>query len=200
MTEPSRLAAMSGPARKPLLACVLALALAGCGGDGGGGEGTLDPEQARLLEDNLTRVENNLSARRCEEAGTDADELIESVNALPEDVGSEVKEALREMAHNLEALTTEECEDDALAEEPAPDPSPALAPPPATTDTTDTETTELPEDEDQEEEDADEQEQPEDEAPDPDPGPDQVPPGQQPGGPPGQDDDFSGGLGGDEKR
>jgi hypothetical protein len=198
----TRLAAMSGPARKSLLACVLALALAGCGGDGEAGEGALSEEQAALLEDTLTEVEREFAGGRCEDARAEADQLVASVDALPLEVGPEVKEPLREMAKNLETLTAEQCAETDVAEEtttPTTTSVPSTTVAPTTTATkTEKETTTDPA---EEEEEPVEPEEPEEEPPTVDPGPDQVPPGQEPGGSPGQGGGVgTGGFSEDPKR
>ena len=198
---------MSGTPRKPLLACVLALMLAGCGGDDSEGAGTLTDEQAAVLQENLIQAEDHFSSGRCDEAEEEADQLVDSIDALPAAVGTDVKDPLREMAQNLEQLAAEQCRDDAASDEqqqPDPEPEPPAPPVPTTDPTTETETTETTEtseDEEEEEEQGEEEEEPPPDeepkppepSPDPEP-PSEIPPGQQPGAPGNSGD--SGGTGG----
>jgi len=185
---------MPGTAWKPLLACVLALALAGCGGDDSNDEGTLTQEQADLLEDDLAQVETNVRIGNCDDAEAAARDLVETVNDLPAEAGEEVKADLRGMAENLATLAAQECVEDEASAEPKPDPEPATPPVAPTTDpTTETETTD-PAEEEEEEQEEDEEEAEEEEEPQPDEPPKPpkpvpepqppagTPPGQQPGG------------------
>ena len=194
---------MSGTARKPLLACVLTLALAGCGGDSGE-SGTLTEDQAAGLQQTATQVENYFNAGRCEEASEEADRLVAAIDDLPAEVGKDVKDPLREMAQNLEDLANEECEGSESESQPEPEPT---TPPVTTVDpTTATDTTEEPDPSEDEEEDEDQPEEedeqpqepdPPEPAPEPEP-PTGPPPGQQPEAP--GNSNGTGGVGEEDRR
>lgn len=201
MREPaSRLGPVPGKTAKSLLAFVLAGALAGCGGGEDGNETALDSRQAIVLQDNLTQVENNFSSGRCEDAEAAAGDLVQSVNALPAEVGEQVKANLRGMAENLATLAAEQCTASEPVEEPSPSTSTTSAPP-VTTESTSSTTTDT-----ETETETDTAEEPEEdptEEPPAEPGPSQTPPGQAPGGGPGQGNGGIGATGGfseDERR
>lgn len=193
MTTPSRLAAMSGTAWKPLLACACALALTGCGGDSS--ESTLTQDQARLLESDLTQVEDNFEEGRCDDAAAAARDLVQSVNELPADAGETLKAGLRAMAENLEDLADRECEEDPNRK-PKPEPEPVTTAPTVapTTETETTETTETSEDEEEEDEQEEEEEEQPEEPDTTEPQPPSGAPGGQQGAP--GNSGGSGGTGG----
>jgi hypothetical protein len=128
----SRLAAMPGRLRNPLLVCVLALALAGCGG---GDDGTIPPHDADNLLNQLDAIQDDVDGGDCEQAQAHAQEFIDGVNALPDDVDPEVAGELTKAATNLDQLTSDpaECASGASGITGA-----------ETTDTTETDTTEEP--------------------------------------------------------
>jgi hypothetical protein len=96
----SRLAAMRGTLHKSLLVCVFALALAGCGSD----DGTIPPEDADNLLNQVEAVRSAAEGGLCDRAQDHAQEFVDGVNALPNDVDPEVASELTKAATNLEDL------------------------------------------------------------------------------------------------
>ena len=171
-----------------LLVCGFALAFAGCGSDD---EGTIPPDDAENLLNQIEAVQAAVDENNCVLAEQHAQELIATVNNLPSDVDREVAGELTKAADNLRGMTTDpdECTTGASGFDGV-----------QTTDTTDTETTEpettvtettTPEEETTTEEaPEEEQQQPPEEQPEPPAGGDQGGGGDQGTGPPTQ----SGGL------
>jgi hypothetical protein len=113
----TRLAAMPG---KKQLAGVLAVAatavaISGCGSSD---SNTIPPTNAATLTQELSAVESAISSGKCGEAQQHAQAFVDSVNNLPETVGTGDKDTLRAAGENLEKL--------------AGDPSQCKPPPPAT--------------------------------------------------------------------
>jgi hypothetical protein len=104
---------MPGSPKIGLLACVctLALALAGCGSDDEGG--TIPSTDSENLISLLDAVEDNVAGGNCELAQKQAEEFVDAVNALPAEVGEEVKSGLRDGGSQLAELSADpsECED-----------------------------------------------------------------------------------------
>jgi hypothetical protein len=96
----SRLAAMRGTLHKSLLVCAFALALAGCGSD----DGTIPPEDADNLLNQVEAVRSAAEGGLCDRAQDHAQEFVDGVNALPNDVDPEVASELTKAATNLEDL------------------------------------------------------------------------------------------------
>ena len=126
----TRLAAMRGRRHICLLVCGFALALAGCGSDE---EGTIPPNDADNLLNQVEAVQTAVNEGNCELAADHAQELITTVNNLPSDVDNEVASELTKAADNLRGMTADpdECTTGASGIE-------GVQP----TDTTETETTE----------------------------------------------------------
>jgi hypothetical protein len=93
--------------------CALALAvgaatLSACGSEEEF-DGSLSPDQSRALLDQVEAVEQAVGEEDCTTAQTDAQQLIGAVNALPAEVGTELKDALRKTSENLLARVQQEC-------------------------------------------------------------------------------------------
>jgi hypothetical protein len=128
-----RLAAMRR--KTSLLACIAALAIAGCGSSDGG---TIPPDDANNLLNQLEAVQSDVRAGDCENAQQHAQEFVAGVNALPSDVDHDVASELTKAADNLRGLTEDprQCASGASGEEGAQTTE--------TTDTTETDTTAAP--------------------------------------------------------
>jgi hypothetical protein len=121
------LAAMPGQKRLAgaLAVAAVAVAISACGSSD---DKTIPPQNSEQLTSALTAVETAIDNRECGNAQQEAQNFVEAVNELPESVGTEDKEKLRNAGENLEKL--------------AADPNQCKAPPPTgTTDLSDTTTT-----------------------------------------------------------
>jgi hypothetical protein len=94
---------MRGTLRNSLLVCAFAIALAGCGSD----DGTIPPEDADNLINQLEAVQNYVEEGECDRAEQQAEELVTAVNELPNDVDPEVAGELTKAAANLDQLASE---------------------------------------------------------------------------------------------
>jgi hypothetical protein len=210
MSEPvtkrsvSRLAAMPGRPQLSLLACLLAVALGGCGSDE---EGTIPESNSNDLLTLLDGIEQSVAGGNCDVAQKQADEFVDAVNQLPAEVDDEVKGGIQEAAAQLRELSNEpsQCEDttgptDFENLEPTTT-TPTTTEPPTTTETKDTTTTTTTEPEEEE------QAPPEEEPPSENGGgpPSGAPPAGTPPGqgeveiePPSEDEPTSGGIGGEK--
>ena len=103
----TRLAAMPGRIRKSLLVCVFALTLAGCGS---GDDGTIPSDEADQLLSLLAAVQNAAEDGDCDLAQGSAEEFVNRVNNLPEDVDPDVASALTKAATNLDDLASDPSE------------------------------------------------------------------------------------------
>ncbi|MDX6581349.1 MAG: hypothetical protein QOI10_533 [Solirubrobacterales bacterium] len=101
----SRLAAMRGRTRKSLLVCVFALTLAGCGGD----SGTIPPQDANTLLNELKAVRTDVESGDCDTAQQHAQELIGAVAQLPNDVDPDVASELTKASEHLDQLASTQC-------------------------------------------------------------------------------------------
>jgi hypothetical protein len=101
----TRLAAMRWRTRKSLLVCVFALTLAGCGGD----SGTIPPQDANTLLNELKAVRSDVEAGNCDTAQQHAQELIGAVAQLPNDVDPDVASELTKAADHLDQLAATQC-------------------------------------------------------------------------------------------
>jgi hypothetical protein len=170
----TRLAAMPGLARKPLLVLCLASILAGCGG--GGEDGTIPPDRANAMIDRLDAVESNVDSD-CDLAVEHANDLVDDVNELPAETGEDVKAALRDAAARLVELTSERCDAAAAEEEePTTTEETTTEEPETTEETTTTETTTDDEETTTEEEPTDEEPPPTEEQQPSEPQPTDEPP------------------------
>lgn len=100
----SRLAAMRGTLRNALLVCAFALTLAGCGD---GDDGTIPPDDAGDLLAVLAAVERYAEEGNCDLAQKNAAELINQVNALPNDVDPKVASELTKASDHLRVLASD---------------------------------------------------------------------------------------------
>ena len=100
----TRLAAMRGRHVICLLVCGFALALAGCGSDE---DGTIPPDDADNLLNQVEAVQSAVEEGNCELAEDHAAELITTVNNLPNDVDTEVASELTRAADNLRGMTAD---------------------------------------------------------------------------------------------
>jgi hypothetical protein len=89
---------------KSLLACAVALALGGCGG---GGDGTIPPDEADNLLNQLAALQDDVSRGDCDTAKQHAEEFKTGVNELPNDVDPDVASELTKAAANLEDLAAD---------------------------------------------------------------------------------------------
>ena len=99
---------MRGRLPIPLLVCALALTLAGCGS---GDDGTIPPDDANNLLNQVEAVKNDVESGDCETAKQHAQELVAGVNALPNDVDPDVASELTKAAFNLTQLASTDCEE-----------------------------------------------------------------------------------------
>jgi hypothetical protein len=101
---------MPGRPQITLLACLFAVALAGCGSDE---EGTIPDRNSEQLVTILDGIEDNVAAGNCELAQDQASELVNAANDLPAEVDDEVKGGIQDAAHRVEEFTTEpsQCEE-----------------------------------------------------------------------------------------
>jgi chemotaxis protein histidine kinase CheA len=100
--------------RRTRMICALALAagtatIAACGSEGI--DGSLSPDQSRALLEQVDAVERAVEAQDCTTAETDTQQLIGAINALPAEVGTELKGALRQTSENLLERVKAECEE-----------------------------------------------------------------------------------------
>ena len=104
-----RLAAMRGRTPKTLLACVLAIAIAGCGGND---EGTIPSDQADQLLTQLDAMQNDIETGNCALIDDHAKSFAIRVSQLPEDVDPEVRKGLTEASAQVVDLSDEpgQCE------------------------------------------------------------------------------------------
>jgi len=96
----SRLAAVGGRTRISLLACLIALGLAGCGSD----DGTIPQSQSSDLLALLDNVQETADTGDCDHASEFAREFANRVDELPSDVDADVREELNKAAANLDQL------------------------------------------------------------------------------------------------
>ncbi len=114
------------------LLALCTLVLAACGDDE---DGTIPDEPAQSLQAQLDQIEASVGAGECDAAQTQAVGFAQSVNELPDDVDSRVREKLVEAAGNLAALTGTQCEEpDTGTTGELPAPLPPVDPEPETPD------------------------------------------------------------------
>lgn len=106
MSAITRLAAMPGKKRLAglLAAAAVAVAISACGSSD---PKTIPPEDAAKLTSALTAVETAVNNRDCAEAQARAQDFVQAVNELPDTVGTEDKDTLREAGENLEQLAAD---------------------------------------------------------------------------------------------
>jgi hypothetical protein len=106
MSAITRLAAMPGQKRLAgvLAVAAVAVAISACGS---GDPKTIPPDDAAKLTSALTAVETAINDRHCAEAQARAQDFVQAVNELPDTVGTEDKDTLREAGENLEELAAD---------------------------------------------------------------------------------------------
>lgn len=124
----------------------VAAALAGCGGDDES-EGNLLPEAATTLLDQLRQIQENVDVGSCVVAGTEADDLLADIRALPDEVDEDLRRGLENGVEHLQSLLDDpdQCEqpepvETTTTEETAPETTTEETEPETTTDETTTET------------------------------------------------------------
>jgi hypothetical protein len=90
--------------RIPLLVCVFALALVGCGSSD---KGTIPPNDANTLLDNLAAVQSDIASGDCLLAEGHAQEVVDAVNGLPSSVDPKVAGELTKAATHLKELAAD---------------------------------------------------------------------------------------------
>ena len=93
--------------RSGRIAPALALvgAIVGLSACGSGDDGTIPPDDATSLLDSLEQIQQDVDNGDCSVAQTDATQFVGQVDALPKEVGIEVKNVLREAGQNLQEMT-----------------------------------------------------------------------------------------------
>jgi hypothetical protein len=93
--------------RSGRIAPALALvgAIVGLSACGSGDDGTIPPDDAESLLTALEQVQQDVDNGDCSVAQTDATQFVGQVDALPKEVGVEVKNVLREAGENLRDMT-----------------------------------------------------------------------------------------------
>lgn len=97
----TRLAPVVAKRRIPLLACGVALVLAGCGSSN---DGTIPPQDSAHLLDLLAAAQSDAASGNCEFLAGHAQEVVDGVDALPEAVDPTVRSELTKAAQNLQQL------------------------------------------------------------------------------------------------
>lgn len=87
---------------------LLALGLAACGSDE---SGTIPQSDADALLATVAEIEQDIQARECTSAETDATQFVAAVNDLPKEVGVETKAQLRDAGTRLIELINDQCDD-----------------------------------------------------------------------------------------
>ena len=105
------------------IALALALAAGGltlgaCGEDD---EGTIPPDDADALLQEVDNLQQNVDGGDCSLAAGTADRLFEQVRLLPKEVGQETKQDLFNLVTNLENLVDEQCAEASEPDTPTPD-------------------------------------------------------------------------------
>jgi hypothetical protein len=146
----SRLAAMpaatarvfaSRRRRTAVLAALCAVALAGCGSDSS--DVTIPQSNAKALIAQLDEVQSACESDDPKAAVKSAGDFVEGVNGLPETVGTDAKDALRDAGENLERLAAKcgtERRRQGTTSEPATTSSSSTSSAPTTSTSTSTET------------------------------------------------------------
>lgn len=100
----TRLAAMPGQKRVAgaLAVAAAAVAISACGSSSS--DQTIDPADATELNSALSGVELAVASGNCNKAQKEAQDFVDTVNSLPDTVGTANKEALRSAGENLEKL------------------------------------------------------------------------------------------------
>ncbi len=88
-----------------LAAVAVAVAISACGSSNS--DQTIDQADANRLISELNGVQDAVDSRDCKRAKQRADEFVNSVNELPETVGTDNKETLRNAGANLEKLASD---------------------------------------------------------------------------------------------
>lgn len=86
-----------------------ALALSACGDDE---DGTIPQSDADTLLGLVDQLEQNVADGNCSLAPGTVDQMMRAVNGLPEEVGFETKQDLRDLITNTENLVGEQCEEE----------------------------------------------------------------------------------------
>ena len=107
MNALTRLAAMPRQKRLAgaLAAVAVAMAISACGSSSS--DQTIDPGDSTKLISELNAVQAAIDSRKCNQAEQLASDFLAEVNNLPESVGTDNKETLRNAAENLEKLAGE---------------------------------------------------------------------------------------------
>jgi hypothetical protein len=138
----TRLAAVLRSGRiAPALALVGAtIGLAACGS----GDGTIPPDDADQLLSALEDVQRDIDNGECSIAETDATQFVGLVDALPKEVGVEVKDVLRQGGESLQQMAAdpEKCTEPDTGASGATGFTTTAPPPTTSTTTTETTTTE----------------------------------------------------------
>jgi hypothetical protein len=87
-----------------LAVAAVAVAISACGSSD---DQTLTPDEAQRLTSALSAVEAAINNRDCDLAQQRASDFVDAVNELPETVGTEDKETLRDAGENLEELAAD---------------------------------------------------------------------------------------------
>jgi len=114
---------MKRPARTSLALALTACAV-GVSACDSGDEETIPSSASDELLAVLSDVESNFDSGACSSATTDASQFVLAVNALPKEVGFEVKDSLRQAGENMIRLIESECQEPG---EPPPAPPPSGA-------------------------------------------------------------------------
>jgi hypothetical protein len=103
----TRLAAMPGKKRLAgaLAVAAAAVAISACGSSNS--DKTIDPADAQSLESALTAVQSAVDEGHCNVAQAEAQNFVDAVNNLPDTVGTDDKDALRDAGENLEQLASD---------------------------------------------------------------------------------------------
>jgi hypothetical protein len=82
----------------------MAVAISACGS---GADKTISPADSQKLLSELNAVQDAVNSRNCGLAKARAQDFIDTVNALPETVGTDDKERLRKAGENLQTLAND---------------------------------------------------------------------------------------------
>ncbi len=103
----TRLAAMPGQTRLAGAVAAVAAAMAISACCSGTDNATIPPDKANELIGELNAVQDAVDSQNCKLAKRRAQDFIDTVNGLKEDVGTENKAALRGAGENLEKLASD---------------------------------------------------------------------------------------------
>jgi hypothetical protein len=101
----SSIAAMPGIWKNCALAAIATLAFAGCGGD----DGTIPQGAGDDMLNQLDGLESSIAANQCEDAAEYASNFTDAVEGLPGEVEREVRDALEQVAAQMNRLVPSQC-------------------------------------------------------------------------------------------